>query len=430
MADSPLIVDTRSWKMRIALAVVVLAAAVFAWYAVRWQIGSMLAELTPPSRPDANQISKYAAILAPNDPLAWWLAATTEKDIFTQEKIDASVHMFEMAVRSSPEDFRWWIELGRSYEQAGETAKAEDAFRRAAGLAPNYAYVHWQLGNFLIRQGDSDEAIAELKKATENNLTYRNQVFALAWNYFGNDASKVEALASDDPDVKASLAQFFSWHDHPDESLRIWNSLSDEEKARHMSSARAIAETMNEKRTFWQGVEFAREAGIDPAAQAETITNPGFENVVVPPNETIFGWKIDRSDPKAENSIDSAVKHSGSRSLRTVFRNYVKPAYFGIWQSVAAQPDQKYILRFWAKTEALKSGGPPVIEIVNVADDKIITVSKPIATGTNDWQEYSIDFVTPNNCRGIFVRISRAYCGDVCPLVGTLWVDDFELRRG
>ena len=93
--------------------------------------------------------------------------------------------MFEETVRLSPHDFRWWIEYGRALERAGHPDQAEPAFLEAIWLAPNYAYPHRQLGNFYLRQGRGDEAFTELRLTTTNNQTYRNQVFALAWDYFG-----------------------------------------------------------------------------------------------------------------------------------------------------------------------------------------------------------------------------------------------------
>jgi hypothetical protein len=286
------------------------------------------------------------------------------------------------------------------------------------------------LGNFLIRQGRAEEAIDELKWTTENNVIYRDQAFALVWNYFGNDVAKVEQLADDRPDVKAGLAYFFATHDRPEDSLRIWNTLSKNEKAIENRTARGIAQTMLEKRAFWEGVEFAKQSGIDTNASIEAITNPGFESTIVPVNDTIFGWKIDRADAKAENSADPSVRRSGIRSLRTVFRNYVKPTFYGVWQNVAVKPNAHYILRLWVRTENLKSGGLPLIEIVNASDDKGIAVSKPFPTGTNDWSEVTVEFTTPEICGGVFIRTSRETCGENCPLTGTMWLDDFELLAG
>src|SRR5437667_194962 len=84
-------------------------------------------------------------------------AATLEQDISTP---DAAATFFEDTVRLSPYDYRWWIDLGHSLEQAEKLDRAESAFKRSVELAPYYAFPHWQLGNFYLRQKRGDEAFA------------------------------------------------------------------------------------------------------------------------------------------------------------------------------------------------------------------------------------------------------------------------------
>ena len=36
---------------------VVASALVFAWFAVRWQLGDLLGELTPPNQPDVREVA-------------------------------------------------------------------------------------------------------------------------------------------------------------------------------------------------------------------------------------------------------------------------------------------------------------------------------------------------------------------------------------
>jgi hypothetical protein len=81
------------------------------------------------------------------------------------------------------------------------------------------------------------------------------------------------------------------------------------------------------------------------------------------------------------------------------------------------------------RTENLKSGGAPTINIINGADDKLVAVSKPFPTGTNDWQEITLDFASPENTEGIIIKTGRTYCGDNCPIVGAFWYDDFRLSK-
>ena len=420
--------DSKNWKARVILLVIVILAVLYGWWSVQVQLGSMLSELTLPTDPNAEQKAEISGQLAPHNPTSKWLAASLEKDKFEPDSAENSVKMFEDVIRRSPYDFRWWIELARTYEQTDRIPQAETAFRRAIQLAPNYTFPHWQAGNFYLRQGRTEEAFASLKKTTENNLAYREQVFSLAWEYFDKDPSKVEQFAGDSADTRAYLALFLAGRKSPMDSLWIWNTLTDEEKAANAVVSKTITQSLYELRNFKAALEFSRQVGIDPQAQMETVSNGGFEKPIAPKGESYFGWNmIDTEKMKVE--FDPNQKREGSRSMRVVFTGYAKPDLFNIWQSVAIEPLKEYRLSFWVRTENLRSGGPPTIEIVNPADMRPLVVSKPFPNGTNDWQEVVIDFITPENTEGVIIKTGRVSCGEDCPIVGTFWYDDFKISK-
>jgi len=429
MTRSLIKLSTRDVRGRILMILAVLIAFALAWCGVKWQLGSMLAELTMPSDRNVKRIAAYSRSLTPSDPLAIWLSATSNQDLFAPDKIRASIDAYKDVVRSSPDDYRWWIELGRTEEQAGEVTDAEASFRRAVAIAPSYAFPRWQLGNFLLRQGRSDEGFAELRRTTENNLTYREQVFSLAWDYFGHDPKRIESIVADSPDVRASLALFYAGHGAAEDSLRVWNTLTDAQKSENPQTAKTITQALTEKKFFRQGMEFSRQVGIDPDAQLEQVTNGGFEKPLGNPDENYYGWNVERSDNKLDISADSSVKHAGNRSLRVTFRTYVKPELSNPWEIVAVEPGADYVLRFWVRTENLRSAGMPQIEVLQSTEYKLIAASPAFPTGTNDWQELTMDLKAPADSDGIVIRLARSYCGDACPLVGILWLDDLSITR-
>jgi tetratricopeptide (TPR) repeat protein len=416
-------------KVRVLLAIAVVAALVFAWFSVRWLVGNMLAELTSVEQPNVRDVAEFARRLAPADPLPVWLAANIELQDFTDEGAERSVNMLEDVVRRSPYDYRWWIELGRAKEQAEDAAGAEAAFRRALDLAPEYTFARWQFGNFLLRQGRTEEAFAELRRTTEKSAVYREQVFSLAWDYFDKDPERLESLAANTPDVRANLALFYAVRGSSKDSLRMWNSLTDDQKIEHLPTARVIAQGLHDKKFFRQALEFAKQTGIDAEATQETVSNGGFEHSLGKPEDTLFGWRLLRTDGRVDIGTDSSIKKEGSRSLKVAFRTYTRLDFNYLGQVVTTEPSTRYRLSYWVRTETLRSGGTPFIEILNGMDDTIIAASSPIAAGTADWLQVTIDFTTPENCEGIVIRTSRAYCGEECPIVGTLWFDDFVLQR-
>lgn len=413
--------------MRIALVVVIILAIAFGWFTARWQFGGMLAGLTSSTQPNAKEIAETAKALAPNDPMTSWLLATTGKDIFTPENLAQSLRDTEQAVKLAPYDYRWWVELGRAYEQLEQPEKAETAYLRAVELAPSYTYPHWQLGNFYLRQNRTDVAFAELQKAAVDNDIYRQQVLSIAWEFYEQDVAKIEELAGDSPAAKVGLARFFALKGRSGESLRVWNTVSAEDKEKNDSIARLVARVLYNNLNLRSAVEFVNQIGIEPDAKAETVQNSGFEGKIDDIENVYFGWKIGKTE-KVTVKIDPSRRHSGERSLRVAFNNFILPQLSEITQAIATEAGKNYRLTFWVKTDELKSAGPPTLEVVDVKTNAPLASSKPFPTGTNDWQEFAVDFTAPEDAEGIFIRTARSFCGDSCPIIGTIWYDDFELK--
>ncbi len=429
MAETIKSIESKTTKARLILAAVIFFALVFGWFAVSRQLGNMLAELTSPNAPNAAQVAAVAVDFAPRDPLAHWLAANIETNKGATQNAEISLALTEEVVRLAPRDFRWWIELARAREKAEQYEQAETALKYAAELAPAYVFPRWQLGNFYLRRDRGDEAFAELKKAIADNVSYREQIYSIAWDYFEQDTAKIEEIAGNAPDAKMSLIKFYVGKDRANDALRIWNTLTDEEKQRDPVYAKLIGQWVYEKRFFRSAVAFAAQNGIDPEARSENMTNGGFENPIGEAKETYFNWKITPA-AKLDIKTDASQKKEGARSLRVLASGYAGVDLVNhIWQLAAVEPNGKYRVQFAFKTENLKSAGTPTVEIINANDDKIIVASKPFPTGSNDWQEVTLDFTTPANAEGIVVRTARAFCGEVCPMTGVFWLDDFRISK-
>jgi len=421
------VLDSRQMPVRIGIIIAVILVLIFGWLAIRWQLGNMLAELASPSDANAKEIARLAVKLAPDDALSNWLLADLTKDSKSGAASTAEKD-FENVVKLSPNDFRWWIELGRAHEQAENFDAAEKALVKAVNLAPSYTFPRWQLGNFYLRQNRSGEAFEELKKAAETNVIYRDQVLSIAWDYFGQDALMLEQVAGNSPSVRAGLAKFYAAKERPEDSLRIWNTLSEEEKQSNSDAANIIARALYDKRFYRQAIEFVRGLGIEPDAQSQTIQNAGFEKPIGDNREVFFGWRISPME-KMDIKLDPTQKSEGNRSLRVTFNGYVNPTLFNIYQIVTVEPSARYRLSFRLRTENLKSGGTPQLEIYNAIDDKSIATGSSFSIGTNDWQQVKIDFTAPQNAEAVGLRTIRAFCGSECPIVGTFWYDDFKLEK-
>lgn len=429
MAEHIKSLETSSLAVRAALAGVVAAGLLFGWFSVRWQIGNMFAALTPVNAPNAKEIADLAGSMSPSDPMTNWFRASVEREEFSNEALNRSVAHLETMVRNAPYDFRYWVELGRGLEQAEQFDRAEAAFRRALELAPNYSYAHWQAGNFYLRRGREDEAMASFRRAAETSSSFREQVFSIAWDYFERDMTRLESLAGSNAEVRAGLAKFYAAREEAAASLRIWNTLSAEEKQSHQDVARVITQALYEKRFYRSAVQFVRQLAIEPQAELGEVQNGGFESPIPEDaQKSYFNWRITRLE-KAEARPDQLKKRDGNRSLRLSFTGFAGREIKNVWQVVAVEGGKRYRLGYWVRTENLKSAGTPLVEVVNANDDKIIATGPAFPTETSEWQLVKVEFEAPPNAEGVLIRIDRAYCGEACPIVGSAWIDDVKLEK-
>ncbi len=415
--------NSRSLPVRIGLVLIGLIVIAFGWFGVRWQIGNLLADMSRPTEENVKPAAQTALNLAPDDPLTNWLAASVN-----QLENPQSTSRFERVVRLSPNDYQYWVQLGKSFEEANKPIEAEKAFLRAIELAPNYTYPHWQIGNFYLREDSPEKAFGQLKIAADNNDSYREQIFSIAWDYYDQNTAKLEAIVGDSAASRAGLARFYAAKERPRKSLEIWNTLTADQKKNSEQIARLIAQAFYDKRFFLSSVEFVNQIGIEKNVKASTITNGGFEDEIYNSDQTYFSWRVVPTE-KMRVVTNPIKKHGGKKSLQISFNGFEKSQINNIFQTIAVEPETKYRLSFWVKTENLKSAGNPQLEVLNSNNGQLIVASQPFAEGTTDWKQYDLNFTVPAAVEGIGLRTSRAYCGEKCPLFGTFWYDDFELKK-
>lgn len=419
---------TSDLKVRLIIGAFILFVSALTWFAVRWQLSEMFSVITRRDDPNVVLFADTAVSWAPSSPQASKFRALLGEVTASADKRNA-VEIAEQTVRLAPDDYRWRVELARILAQNDQPERAQREYERATELAPSYAMPRWHYGNFLLRQERVDEAFAQLKLAAAGNGFYRDQVFSLGWDYFGKDASRLESLAADDSQSRTQLAYFFASRGRAEDALRNWNRLSEDEKSMNAGFLRVMSQGVFEQKQFPQALEFERQLGVDEDVNREAITNASFEKGLNGEAKSRFAWQIVRNVPKLEIASDSNVKHGGQRSARLSFRGFNRAELGNLYQIVVVQPSTKYTLRFWLRTENLKSAGTPMLDIMSANDNAPIARTQPFPTGSSDWQPVVVDLVTPENCNAIVIRTIRAYCGEDCPLTGVLWYDDFELQK-
>ncbi|MGH9901694.1 MAG: hypothetical protein ACRD68_07760, partial [Pyrinomonadaceae bacterium] len=122
---------------------------------------------------------------------------------------------------------------------------------------------------------------------------------------------------------------------------------------------------------------------------------------------------------------------SGQRSLRIVFNAPSALGFDNVSQLVPVEPQARYRLEFWVRTQGLKSASTLVTTVSDSAEPaRPLATSSAVPPGTNDWQQVGFEFTTLAKTEAVTVRINRAPCAeDMCPIFGLVWYDNFNLQR-
>jgi hypothetical protein len=407
-----------------------LLAILCAWFVVRWYVGDTVAEYAPTVEEGGIEMARLAARWAPGDPLTHWRLGSLEEKVFSAENMADAAREYQLAVTLSPNDYRYWMELGRALEASGDRESGEKALRRAVELAPAYSHPRWRLGNLLLREGKVDEAFENLSRAAESDELMRGPVFALAWQVFPGDLDKV-LKAVPAPAVRMQFAIYFINGGSFDIAARIIQTLSPADRKAQSALTEEVVKSLIQKKQFHKALEILRELEPDVAQLPVPgqIWNGGFESNIAPLDPRNFHWVVN-SRPGTQVSKDTQA-HSGQGSLRIIFRTVNKMEGILFSQNVIVEPDTQYQLECYVRTEGLISSSRPVLIVNDASDGTGLVGSQPLPNGTTDWQRITLNFKTKAKGDGITVLIYRPPCSEaqICPIFGTVWYDDFNLQR-
>lgn len=350
-----------------------------------------------------------------------------------------AVAAYERALSLRPRDYALWLDLGREREEAGNVAGALAALRQSATLAPFYAQPHWQLGNALLRSGSLnngdaaslEEAFDELQRASRSDPTLFPKLIELSWSASGGDPQAVEQLFHPEaPEEKLALARLFAKHGHPDAAVRLFEAAGEvgKEERRTLLLDLLAAKQFAQARRVWAA---GHPPGAD-ATEAVGIVNGGFESEIRL-DDLGFGWQFATPAQGWKASIDSTSGgNGGSRCLRIDFTGMSNPSLRLISQLVLVEPGARYQVRFAVRTEKIVTGGLPRVAILDAVKEgePLLADSASLPPDSNSWRDFAIDLQIPPKTSAIIITIQREPCaGGPCPAFGSLWLDNFVLRR-
>lgn len=335
-----------------------------------------------------------------------------------------AVRELKEATRRRPKDYRLWLKLAEIEQSQNRPAEAENAFRRAAALAPLYGEPHFFYGKFLLKTGRPAEGFASLRLAAQRNPQYFSEVIGLLWQEkSGNAGETIKLLAPLNTAERERLVSFLL---EKEEFPAIRALTCREEDFSEPNRDGLVRQLLEKKRFFAADRIYKRNCDSSEAVKSE-IEDAGFDNKNVREG-TGLGWRIGLSD-NTSAAFDQG-KAAGGQSLRFDF-NGQEDSFALLSQIVTVEKNRRYQLRFSYQTNKLVTGGVPVLQVIlKHADAENLLKETKLSPAAADWVQSSIEFETDARAEAIEIRLARQSCEQsVCPIFGSLWLDDFSLQK-
>lgn len=384
--------------------------------------------------------AKKAIQVAPRDAEAHFAGAALLSLSGTPEQ---AVIEFERAVALRPSDYGLWAELGLLRDQTGDSAGALAAFDEAIKHAPFYSQPRWNRGNVLLRKGDYEAAFNDLSRAAQSNSELIPGLIDLAWSVSRGDVKLTEQLAQINGDkMRIAFARFLARHGKARDAITQFGDAGNVPEAikRELVEQLLAKGAFREAFEIWQ-VTHGVESG--PEVLGPSIYDGGFEGPLAF-DQGGFSWRVPSNLPAISVSLDSSQPHTGSKDLRIEFGGNSNPGLAAVSQLILVEPSnpglsagqprwggKRYAVNFSARSQDVVTGGQPFLNVSDASgDQKSLGRSRPLATGTRDWQVFSFEFTTSPTTTAVVLSLQRENCSmSPCPIFGSISLDSFSVEQ-
>ncbi len=419
------IIKTNLQTGRAILALAAVVVVFGMWFGAKWNFANALS-----TRAELKEIADLAVSLAPSDPQTRFAAAAIFRKTFSTENQDRSLAEYEQVAALAPHNFISWLELGNARERNGDSQGAELALKKALDLAPNYADVQWAYGNALVRAGKTDAGFSFISSAATSNPAFCSPAVVTAMELFDGDIARVREKIAETPAANTALAAYLVRQKRYDEALATWGRVpASLQSAQMKDGGSAVGAALRKANQFRAAAKVLGDLypGGTERPDAGRIFDGGFEAGVKLTAAPDFEWQIPvGAEPQI--AISKTQKHGGASSLLIAFNSTQASDFRSVGQLASADPGGVYEFEFYYRSD-LKTTSTVRWEIVSPIDSTVIALSEPVAA-ISDWAAVKTKLTMPALLDGVIIRLVRDRCpSTVCPISGSLWLDDVSIRK-
>jgi tetratricopeptide (TPR) repeat protein len=408
----------------VLLAVCALVAVVFCYEAVRLELAE--------HRIWSDDLAKMqsAAALEPGYAEYWDRLGRFLQFGLDEQDFPNALRNYEKAVHISPLTARYWIDLAIAHENLGDIEKAREEFDAARKDYPGSAEVGWEYANFLLRQGQVPEALAEMRIAVREDPTLLRLAMNRAWRATNDPDQVAEAILPNTAAAYIEALNFFAGEEDIDAGLKIWRRLADSHQPFEIEKLFPFLDLAIQRNRGADGKRMWLEAlavcGLphDSPSNTSVVFNGGFEHDILNGG---FDWRLPSSLGMTAD-YDTSVFHGGQRSLRLDFGggmniNLAQPLEF-----VAVDPGRTYHLDGFIRTINITTESGVRFHVFDPHQPDQFYLQTDDLTGTHNWTELQGNITTGPDTQILQVEVRRTPSRMFeNKLGGSAWIDDVSL---
>jgi len=372
-----------------------------------------------------------AASLWPGNPEFHYRIAILGFNLIDYRDADESLRQARLATDLGPLWVRYWAQLAWACGAAGDASCADAAMERISRLAPMDPEAVSLTANYFLMSGKPALALKQFGHLLQIDASRRQDVFRICEAAHYPTAQLQRVFTEAGPETIVAYISYLAGAGKPEVARDLWKSLVDDASHDKFPLTIKLANPYIDRLLQsgdGQQVENVRLdlLNLHLLSSESPVFNGGFEQ---PPSNAGFDWRTTGERyPAVDFQAGSA--HSGGHSLRVDFAVPRNDAYLLAYQLLPLQPNSRYRLTAYVRSENITSDNGPRLQIYDPSCRGCLDVATESTVGTTPWHPIRVQFSTGPETRLGRLEIVRMP-GQYFPrdITGTFWLDDVTLER-
>ena len=331
---------------------------------------------------------------------------------------------FQRAVQLNPYMSSYWIHLAQSENSLGNKTEEAAAVRKAIAVDPTTPDVAWTAANFLLIQGENQEALDQLAVVIRNDPWMADAALELGWRAVG-DVEQIQQRMPADPEIYLKFVKLLVAKQQWSAADSVWSSTLrlnhdlDAGSALFYIDALLARQDVAAAQVAWKQIA-ERSNRLQPyITPGNLLVNARFEKEFL---NAAFDWHYS-AQPDVAVALDSTQSYQGSGALLINYSGGSNEDA-GLSQYVPVTPGVRYIASAWVKSEELQSANGPQLTVNDAYRNQEYARSEE-TLGTSSWHVVRATFTVGGATNLVVVRFSRAPGSTL--IRGRFWINNVQM---